>query len=313
MWYNQIRRQSADQEVSRMKKTFGLATLLLAFSLLPNTAMAEGTVGSVFLLVGTSARCEGMGGACIATINDAAAVTYNPAAMAEQPGQMASFMHNETVLDLSQEYISYVSSYGGKAWGGSLVYFDMGTQQGFTAANQPTGSFRPNSYSFSIGYGQKANEKVSWGVGAKYIREKIADSTGTAFALDAGILYKASANWRHAAVLSNFGTKIKIGSSADPLPLTLKTGTAYSFTQMPLTLTADAYFIKNSDPEYHLGAEYMISNYIGVRAGYNSDDDLDNGFTFGLGFYQDSFGLDYAFIPMGVFGDSHRFSLSAKF
>jgi len=299
---------------SPMKRCIQVVTLLMGVMLLPAMALAEGTVGSVFLIVGTSARCEGMGGACVATVNDASAVTYNPAAMAEQTGQMASFMHNETVLDLSQEYVSYVSSYGGTAWGGSLVYFDMGSQQGFTTANQPTGAFRPNSYSLSFAYGKKANDTVSWGVGAKYIREKIESETGTAFALDAGLLYKPhNSQWRYAAVLSNFGTKIKIGSSADPLPLTLKTGAAYRMPKMPLTLALDAYFIKNSDPEYHFGAEYMVSDFIGVRAGFNSDDDLDNGYTFGVGFYQDKFGVDYAFIPMGVFGDSHRFSLTAKF
>jgi hypothetical protein len=297
-----------------MKKLYAMLTLMLGMALLPAMAMAEGTVGSVFLLVGTDARCEGMGGACVATVKGSGAVTYNPAAMAENSGQMASFMHNETVLDLSQEYISYVSSYGGTAWGGSLIYFDMGAQQRYDVTNASDGSFRPKSYAFTLGYGKQANEEVSWGLSAKYVKEEIDDAQGTAFALDAGLLYKPrGSNWRFATVLSNFGTKIKIGSASDPLPLTFKAGAAYTMPSMPLTLTTDAYFIKNSDPEYHMGAEYLISNYIGVRAGYNTDDDLDNGFTFGLGFYQKQFGVDYAYIPMGVFGDSHRFTLSANF
>jgi hypothetical protein len=297
-----------------MKKLYATLTLLMGVCLLPSMAMAEGTVGSVFLLVGTDARCEGMGGACIATVKGSPAVSYNPAAMAESSGQSASFMHNETVLDLSQEYISYVSSYGGTAWGGSLIYYDMGSQQRYTTDNLSSGSFRPKSYAFTIGYGKQANKQVSWGLAAKYVKEEIDDAAGTAFALDAGLLYKPSnSNWRFAGVLSNFGTKIKVGSVSDPLPLTFKAGAAYTMPRMPLTLTTDAYFIKNADPEYHFGAEYLISNYIGVRAGYNSDDDLDNGFTFGLGFYQQQFGVDYAYIPMGVFGDSHRFTLSANF
>ena len=40
---------------------------------------------------------------------------------------------------------------------------------------------------------------------------------------------------------------------------------------------------------------------------------VGDSFTFGLGVSQDKYGLDYAFIPMGVFGDSHRFAFSAKF
>ena len=285
----------------------------LAVLLMPGVARAEGTVGSVFLIVGTSARCEGMGGACAATVNDASAVSINPAAMADSSGQQALFMHNETVLDLSQEYLSYVSSDGKNAWGASLVYMDMGSQQAYSTTNTPEGTFRPNSYAFTISYGQKSNEKVSWGAAVKYIREKIASESGSAYAVDAGLLYRAAPNWRLALVAQNLGTKIKIGSTADPLPLTLRLGAAYDLPKMPLTLTGDLYMIKNSDPEYHFGAEYSLSEYIAVRAGYNSDDDLDNGFTFGLGFNQNMFGIDYAFIPMGVFGDSHRFSFSAKF
>lgn len=302
----------------KRKTTWIAIAAICAALFMPAMAHAAGTVGSVFLIVGTSARCEGMGGACSAAVNDASAVSINPAAMTETTGQQALFMHNETVLDLSQEYISYTSSYNGAAWGGSLVYMDMGSQQAYSPTNVSQGSFRPNSYALTIAYAKKLSDndayKISYGAAFKYIREKIASESGTAYAIDAGLLFKPKrSNWRVALVAQNIGTKIKLGSTADPLPMTFRLGAAYDLPSMPLTLTADLLSIKRSDPEYHFGAEYAISNYIRLRTGYNSDDDLDNGFTFGLGFAQESFGLDYAFIPMGVFGDSHRFSFSAKF
>lgn len=302
----------------KRKTTWIAFAAVCAALLMPLQARAAGTVGSVFLVVGTSARCEGMGGACAATVNDASAVSINPAAMTEIAGQQAVFMHNETVLDLSQEYISYTSSYGGSAWGASLVYMDMGSQQAYSTTNVSQGSFRPNSYALTLAYGKQLTDndayKLSYGAAFKYIREKIASESGTAYAIDAGLLFKPKrSNWRVALVVQNIGTKIKLGSTSDPLPMTFRIGTAYDLPKMPLTLSADLLSIKDSDPEFHFGAEYSLSSYIRLRAGYNSDDDLDNGFTFGLGFSQEAFGLDYAFIPMGVFGDSHRFSFAAKF
>jgi len=303
----------------KRKTTWIAFAAVCAALLLPSPARgAAGTVGSVFLIVGTSARCEGMGGACAASVNDASAVSINPAAMTETSGQQAVFMHNETVLDLSQEYISYTSSYGGSAWGASLVYMDMGSQQAYSTTNVSQGSFRPNSYALTFAYGKQLTDndayKLSYGAAFKYVREKIASESGTAYAIDAGLLFKPKhTNWRLALVAQNIGTKIKLGSVADTLPRALRLGAAYDLSGMPLTISADLLSIKGSDPEFHFGAEYSLSNYIRLRAGYNSDDDLDNGFTFGLGFSQEAFGLDYAFIPMGVFGDSHRFSFSAKF
>lgn len=290
------------------------AALLFAAIAAPSVSKAAGSVGGVFLIMDTSARCAGMGSACIASSNDAASVNINPAAMTERAGKQALFMHNESLLDISQEYISYTSSVGDKAMGASLVYLDLGTQQGYTALNVPTGAFKPNSYAFTFAYGVKISSELSYGAGLKYIREKIASETGSAFALDAGVLYKPkAAPWRAAAVIQNFGTKLKLGSSADPLPLTIKVGGAYTMKKTPLTLTSDAFFIKGYSPEYHVGAEYLVNNFIALRAGYNTADDLDNGFTFGLGVSQEKYGIDYAFVPMGVFGDSHRFAFSSKF
>ena len=184
----------------------------IAVAAYSQTASAAGTVGGVFLIVGTSARCEAMGGACVASVKDASAVNINPAAIVEQPGQQATFMHNETLLDLSQEYISYTSTMGKKGMGASLVYMDMGSQAAYSTTNVSLGNFRPTSYAMTLAYSIKANKEISYGAGIKYVKEKIASESGTAFAVDAGILYQPyEAPWSAAVVVQNFGTKIKVG------------------------------------------------------------------------------------------------------
>lgn len=300
-----------------MKRTAAVlaAVTMLAFLALPvATAHAAGTTGAIFLALGVGARAEGMGGAGVALADDANSVQINMGGMVQIPNRQISVMHNEYLLDLKQEYISYVSRAGDRAMGGSLIYMDYGTQLGYTVSNTPTGVFRPNSYAATLAYAQKLTDELSFGGGLKYITEKIADAKGSAWAVDAGVLYLPKKSpFRYGASLQNLGTRIKLGTTGDPLPLTLRAGMAYQLPKRPLTLAGDLYIIRHNSPEYHMGAEYIIANMVALRVGYNSADDLDKGYTFGIGVSHMSYALDYAFVPMGVFGDAHRFSFTANF
>lgn len=290
------------------------AALLLGLLLAPAVGHAAGTTGALFLAVGVGARPEGMGGAGVALADDANSVYLNTAGMIQVPNRQITVMHNEYLLDLKQEFISYVQHTGYRAYGGSLVYLDLGAQTGYTSTNQPTGVFRPNSYALTFAYGKKLTDEMSYGMGLKYISEKIASSKGSAWAADFGFLYKPQGSqFRYGASLANLGTKIKVGSTGDPLPRSLRLGLAWLAPKQPLTLAADSLFIRGNSAEYHVGAEYILAKMVALRLGYNSADELDNGFTFGVGVSHMDYALDYAFVPMGVFGDAHRFSFTANF
>jgi hypothetical protein len=299
-----------------MKKrlAMGLLVLMLFATAFAETALAAGTTGATFLQLGIGARPEGMGGAGVALADDANALHINTAGMVQISNQQVTLMHNEWLLDTKQEYISYVTRRGDQAFGGSLVYMDFGSQLGYTASNTFTGAFRPISYAMMIATSRKLSNDLSVGLGLEYIKEKIADANGSAWALDAGALYTPKGSpFRYGLALQNFGTKIKLGTTADRLPLTLRAGVAYHVPKKPLTIAADWYGIRHDKPEFHAGAEYIIANMVALRAGYNSANDLDKKYTFGVGFSHQNYALDYAFVPMGVFGDSHRFSFTANF
>lgn len=288
--------------------------IAIAVALIPSLGYAAGTTGAIFLDVGVSARAEGMGGAYTALAGEATAVTINPAGMVQVPGQQVSVMHNETMLDISQEYFAYTTRWGDRAYGGSLVYIDYGGQAGYTAGNVPTGYFTPISYALTFAYAAQGDKSFSYGVAVKYIKSKIEEYSGNTFAIDAGLLYKTGdSGWRFGAAMSNVGAGLKLYKESDPLPITLKIGAAYVWKDMPLTAAADIYLIKRENPEYHLGFQYKLQKIVALRAGYNSADDLDNGFTFGIGLEQKNYAIDYAFIPAGELGDTHRFSLQLDF
>jgi long-subunit fatty acid transport protein len=290
-----------------------LIILIAGMILIPVACHAAGTTGGIFLNVGVNAKAEAMGGAYTAIADNSSSVNINPAGMTQIPNSQVSVMHNEYLLDITQDYFSYVTKVGTHAFGGSLIYLDAGSQSGYTASNEFTGTFRPTNYALTFAYGADAGKVVSYGVAIKYIKEKIQSFSGTTFAVDGGVLYKPDKNWRYAAALSNLGSGLKLDQTSDPLPLTLKLGTAYVWDKLPLTTAFDIYLIKRESPEYHLGLQYMLQKIVAVRMGYNSAYDAGSGLTFGIGLNQPNYAVDYAYIPSKDLGDSHRFSLSLNF
>ncbi|MFA6451109.1 MAG: PorV/PorQ family protein, partial [bacterium] len=227
--------------------------------LIPAACRAAGTTGAIFLNVGVNAKAEAMGGAYTAIADNSSSVTLNPGGMMLIPSSQVSVMHNEYLLDITQDYFSYVTNNGKRALGGSLVYFDAGAQTGYTATNEYTGMFRPTSYALTFAYGANATKVISYGVAVKYIKEKIQDFSGSTFAVDAGVLYKMDKNWQLGAALSNLGAGLKLDQASDPLPLTLKLGAAYKWDNLPLTTAFDLFVIRDENPEYHFGAEYLLA------------------------------------------------------
>jgi len=288
-----------------------LAFMVLAVQ---SACHAAGTSGGVFLNVGVSAKAEAMGGAYSAIVDDASSVTINPAGMVQVKGQQVSLMHNESLMDIDQEYFAYVTNMGDKAYGLSLTYVDFGSQGQYSAQNQFLGVFVPKGYALSFAYAVQATEVISYGVALKYISQEIAQYDDTTFALDAGLIYRPTQyGFRGAVVLSHLGSGLTLYQNEDPLPLTLKLATAYEWEQYPLIAAMDLYLIRDEDPEYHAGLQYTLSEIVPVRIGYDSGPDLDNGMTYGIGVLQENFSLDYAYVPAGEFDDQQRFSVVFSF
>jgi tetratricopeptide (TPR) repeat protein len=62
-----------------------------------------------------------------------------------------------------------------------------------------------------------------------------------------------------------------------------------------------------------IGVEYKILKLVSLRAGYKGDGNLDQQFTYGVGFENPLFRLDYAFVPFQDLGDAHRISVHYSF
>ena len=70
-------------------------------------------------------------------------------------------------MDITEDYLSFVTKECVRAFGGSLIYPDTRSQSGYTAANAPTGTFHPANYALTFAYGADAGKVVSYGAALK--------------------------------------------------------------------------------------------------------------------------------------------------
>ena len=294
-------------------------------------ASGPGTSTSNFLKIGIGARAVAMAGAFSAISDDVTSVYWNPAGVGQMTRKEASFMHNDWVEEISYDYIGYahpLKSGDKGVFGGSLYYLTAGSIQGYDWGGTPLKKYGADDTAMVFSYGRKITGKrfkmpdrgLYAGANVKFINKRLATETAFGLAVDAGALYKPG--WsvldgalQFAGVVQNLGTGLKFVSEKDPFPFNFKIGSSYNriLFDNDFTFALDLNIPSDNDVSLALGGEYLFWNLISLRCGYKSGKDLDKGFRFGVGFEVEDMCVDYAFVPFGVLGNTHRFSIGMKF
>lgn len=276
-----------------------------------------GTTAGSFLKIGIGARPIGMGESFCAVAEDVNTLYWNPAGIVQLENKEIIFMYNRWLEEINYGYLGFVYPFGKRAVGISIAYLDAGKIQGYDKDNNPTSDVKASDLLISGSYSQKLNDKLLIGITAKIIQERLENERATAYAVDAGILYRFLDNLSFAGVVQNIGiTGIKFVKESQDLPMNIKIGTAYKISNLLLSIDLN----KPSDRNYstNFGGEYWIQKMIALRIGYktvNTKDVNGNlyGFSTGLGIRYSSFQLDSAFLPYGELGSSFQVSFSVKF
>lgn len=165
-----------------------------------------------FLNIGAGARGLGMGGAQVASSNDATSGYWNPAGLVVIRDQPAvSFMHAEYFSGIGKyDFASVIipSKNIKRTLGISMLRFAVDDIPNTLFLVEPDGNINYNNirtfssadYAFLLSYAQKIrdeqDEKLYFGANAKIIYRKVGTfATAWGFGLDAGLQYKKG-NWQ---------------------------------------------------------------------------------------------------------------------
>ena len=287
-----------------------------------NTDIHEnaGTRAMTFLKIGVGAEAIGMGESQVAATDDLYASYWNPAGLASIQKPQLALMHNEWFAGINHEFVGIALPVGNIGTVGlSSSFLSFGDLQGRDSEGNETTIFRPYDLAVILSYARNFSSSIAFGANAKFLREQIADETGTGIAFDFGVLYTFSQmplalgfNAQH------LGPRVTFIQEAFGLPVTFRIGAAYRLFDDTLVLTSDIIRPSDNDIAIAVGAGYTIANILHLRTGYNyqiGGNDLGaiSGLTGGFGLTLRQFQVDYALLPFGVLGLTHRFSLVANF
>jgi len=311
------------------------------------------TTSASFLEIGVGARAIAMGGAFVATANDASAMYWNPAGIAPLTDIETIFVHTNWLAGITYNYAGVIFPlYDNSAFGLNIISMSTDEMKVRTV-DFPEGTgeyFDATSFALGLTYGIRLTDRFSMGINVKFISERIWKEKSTAFAVDLGTLYNTVIEGlRVGASLSNFGSDMKMTgedllvyhdidesqtgnndrifarmeTDSWPLPLLFQMGVAYDLLASDfhrLTVEADAIHPVNNKESVHSGLEYSIRNNYFIRAGYRNLflPDSEEGLTFGGGFQieldtQLRIIIDYAYADFGRLENAQRFTMGLKF
>ncbi len=314
-----------------------------------------------FLLISPDARASGMGEVGTAIADDINAIYWNPGGLAFLDYfNYGDFDTGEEPIPFRQVALSFSPwlpqfnadlfySYGtiGQYFEDldgtvafNFVFMNLGEFQRTDEGGKVLGKFISNEFALGISYGTIIAPDLGVGFQLRYIQSNLTPTsiqqqdagTGVSASFDLGVLWKPvdleilgleiEDRFSIGMNLQNVGPKMTYIEESDPLPTTLRLGTAYRLVQdefNDLTFAFD--FAKllvrrdglgsdplpkslvtgweNSGAELAFGLEYWYEYVVALRAGYFTEPaTLGNRkyYNFGAGVRYNIFRLDFSFI-----------------
>ena len=281
-----------------------------------------GTTGATFLKLGVGSRPVAMGEAFVAAADDINALYWNPSGLSLAEGKQVIFTHTEWFQAIRYEYLAYCQQAFGGTIGAGITYLYITDIERRDIAGGLLGTTVPaNDLAIAISYARALSERLNLGGTAKIINQQLDDKSALGIVADLGLQYKLNKEGLVAGLaLQNMGYEAPFITEANILPMNLRIGIANKSADSKLTLAADLnYSILDSIWAIGAGIEYWVHPVLAIRAGYKYNNAINNtlgalsGLTCGVGFKIGIIDIDYAMVPYGDLGYTHRVSVAAKF
>jgi len=326
---------------------------LESYFALPAQGRGIGTSGSSVLKIGVGARPSSMGEACVAIADDVSSIYWNPAGLFQIRSSQLSAMHIEWLDDIRYEWLGYaqpVASWATVA--ADVSYIHMGTIprtiESSTEGYEQDGTFTASDMAGRFALAGKVRKDVLVGASFQVLqsrvdfrdvtKERIADRIAQSTAINLGGIYNTPVpNLSVGCSFQNMGGQTQaFFNEKEPLPFAFRLGAAYRKTLNTIQEAGSPVEEEAVDPDkptgvlvvamdlnlpvdgpagIRLGTEYQFGNGIAIRGGYRTGTGLEfpSGISGGAGYSTASYHLDYAFVPYGDVGNTHRVSFTVKF
>lgn len=271
--------------------------------------------GAAHLKIAQGARSAAMGTAFGMVPASLEGLWYNPAALGGISGPELSFSHLSWIGDTSSEYAALGLGLGKAALGLSLQY--LATQDVLRDAFGREGAGFDNTAMTAMLGAAWDFGAVSLGAGAKYLGQSFNGRASSGVAADLGLQLKYfQGRLLLNAALQNLGAAAEAGSVP---PLAWRAGLGLAPLKGLLLTQEVQSRLARPELSYLAGLEARAawsSMGASLRAGYDLAAAAPGGLaglSLGGGLSLAGLSLDYAFVPLGALGSSHRASLAFAF
>jgi tetratricopeptide (TPR) repeat protein len=263
-------------------------------------------------------RAAAMGSAFVGLADDASALFSNPAGLARLGQGSLAANSNFWLSNIFQETLLLgFPLRGAGGFGLAVNYVHYGTFDGRDALGNPTTPYGADRLALEGGWGIEPVSGVSVGISGLGTQTTLANQVYSAFTVGFGLLLEPVERLRVGASYDN----VSVGSAANAASAALNLGLSYEAGMGPsnrLTAALGGSIEPGAVNYVQVGLEYALESQYFIRAGYQRplmDDRIEglSGLTVGVGLLFQQFTFDYAFLPYGDLGASHRASVGIRF
>ncbi|UCG42398.1 MAG: PorV/PorQ family protein [candidate division WOR-3 bacterium] len=280
------------------------------------TGSGPGNTAFPLLKVGQGPRAAAMGESFTGLSDDASAIYWNPAGLGQLTGYQFSLSHHEWFADIKDEVAHIALPAGPGALGLGVVYSGEPGVLYWDPDLMQYESFRSWSATLSAGYGLGLSDKLGLGAAVTGLYQDLRLQQGYGCALDIGAVGSPLQNLGVGMAARHLGA-MWFDGNAELLPMEAAAGVSYATGMFRVTMDAVLPVPFDRIPDFKTGVEFSPVRDLALRLGYRTGPiDLSSlgylyGLSAGIGINVGSFGFDYAVVPYGDLGMTHRLGIRA--
>ncbi len=257
-----------------------------------------------------TARTIGLGGAFVGVADEATAVIWNPAGLAQLVPNELRFETAHLFEDTSINAFNFAVP-GNKlpSFGLTIVALSSGNFERTNELNDPLGTFKEGETAYIFSMAKSLNTRLAVGTNVKLARQTVEDFTGTGVGFDVGGIYSITPAIKvGAAVLNLGGPNITLRDTKETYPIEFRAGFSAQVLRGRGLLTAEVDQSSGPGVRIRSGTEYWVQQAIGLRVGMDNQEPA-GGLSYRFaGKYQFDYGvMDH---PLGL---THRLGLTYRF